>query len=55
MYKRLDVTVHERGESFYNKMIPGILEDLEKAGYIEEDEGCKVLKLKGFKVSERLI
>lgn len=49
------MTVHERGESFYNKMIPGILEDLEKAGYIEEDEGCKVLKLKGFKVSERLI
>ncbi len=31
-------------------MIAPLLADLIKAGHIEEDDGCKVVKLKGFKV-----
>jgi len=28
IYKRLNITIEEYGESFYNKMIPGIIEEL---------------------------
>ncbi len=31
IYDRLDVTVIERGESFYHKLMPKAVEDLEKA------------------------
>jgi arginyl-tRNA synthetase len=37
IYKRLGVTLEEYGESFYNKMIAPLIEDLEKKGFVTED------------------
>lgn len=41
IYDRLDIKNNEYGESFYNEMIPGLIEQLEKDGIITEDQGCK--------------
>ncbi|KAG7374686.1 arginyl-tRNA synthetase [Nitzschia inconspicua] len=39
VYDRLDVTVYEYGESFYNAMIPPVIEEFEKAGKLSIEEG----------------
>mmetsp|Transcript_21660 Transcript_21660/g.32011 ORF Transcript_21660/g.32011 Transcript_21660/m.32011 type:complete len:759 (-) Transcript_21660:298-2574(-) len=39
VYDRLDVTVKECGESFYNSRIPGAIEEFEKAKLISDEEG----------------
>jgi len=39
VYKRLDITVKECGESFYNDKIPPVIEEFEKAGMIQILEG----------------
>ena len=39
MYKRLDIKVKEFGESYYNPMIPGVIEMLTKKGLVEESQG----------------
>jgi len=39
VYKRLDITVEECGESFYNSKIPAVIEEFEKAGHISIEEG----------------
>ena len=39
VYNRLDVTVHECGESFYNDKIPPVIEEFENAKMIEVAEG----------------
>ncbi len=38
----------ERGESFYNPFLPNVIEDLDKAGLLVEDQGAKVVFLEGF-------
>ncbi|MBD0303634.1 MAG: arginine--tRNA ligase, partial [Tolypothrix sp. T3-bin4] len=38
----------ERGESFYNAFLPNVIEDLDKAGLLVEDQGAKVVFLEGF-------
>lgn len=38
IYKRLNITVEEFGESFYNKMIPGVVKELEEKGLVVEDD-----------------
>ena len=38
IYQRLNITVEEFGESFYNKMIPGVIKELEEKGMIVEDD-----------------
>jgi arginyl-tRNA synthetase len=35
VYDRLNVELTECGESFYNKMIPGTLDELDKAGILK--------------------
>lgn len=43
IYKRLDITNTEYGESFYNDMIPPLIERLEKEGIVVEDQGAKCI------------
>ncbi|CAD2217384.1 arginyl-tRNA synthetase [Angomonas deanei] len=43
IYTRLGVTIEERGESFYNPLIPEVLQKLEEAGQIEESDGAKLI------------
>jgi arginyl-tRNA synthetase len=48
IYDLLDITVTERGESFYNPLLSGVAEDLAKLGLLVEDQGAKVVFLEGF-------
>lgn len=43
VYDRLDVDVEERGESFYNEYIPGIIKDLKEKGVVVESQGAQVI------------
>ena len=42
MYDRLDISITERGESFYQSRMEGVVRDLTSKGMLEEDEGRKV-------------
>jgi arginyl-tRNA synthetase len=48
IYQLLDVIAVERGESFYNPLLPKVVEDLDKAGLLVEDQGAKCVFLEGF-------
>lgn len=48
IYDLLDIHITERGESFYNPLLPQVVEDLEKAGLLVEDQGAKCVFLEGF-------
>ena len=51
-YERLNVTLTDKdvmGESLYNPMLPGIVEDLRKQGLAVEDDGALVVYLDEFK------
>ena len=48
IYDRLDIDTTERGESFYNPLLPDVVKDLETLGLLEEDQGAKVVFLEGF-------
>ncbi|MBE9036334.1 arginine--tRNA ligase [aff. Roholtiella sp. LEGE 12411] len=48
IYDLLDVQVIERGESFYNSLLPKVVEDLEKSGLLVENQGAKCVFLEGF-------
>lgn len=48
IYDLLDVTLTERGESFYNPYLPKVIEDLEAKGLITISEGAKCFFLEGF-------
>ena len=51
-YDRLNVTLTDKdvmGESLYNPMLPGIVEDLKKKGLAIEDDGALVVYLDEFK------
>ena len=51
-YDRLNVTLIDKdvmGESLYNPMLPGIVEDLKKQGLAVEDDGALVVYLDEFK------
>lgn len=51
VYSRLDVTLNECGESFYNDKIPAVIQEFEKAGLLESEEGgAKVVRVDKFKV-----
>lgn len=43
VYARLDISLIERGESFYQKHMEALVEELEAKGLLEEDEGRKVM------------
>ena len=48
IYDRLDIRIQERGESFYNPLLPGVVKDLEDQGLLVEDQGAKVVFAEGF-------
>ncbi len=48
IYDLLDIKLTERGESFYNPLLPEVVEDLDQAGLLQEDEGAKCVFLEGF-------
>ncbi|XP_014229308.1 arginine--tRNA ligase, cytoplasmic isoform X1 [Trichogramma pretiosum] len=43
IYDRLDITLTERGESFYQDRMVAIVKELEEKGFLEEDEGRKIM------------
>lgn len=48
IYEKLNVSLkpeHVRGESYYNDDLPKVIEDLNKAGLLKEDQGAKVVFL----------
>ena len=48
IYDLLDIKIEERGESFYNPLLPGVVADLTESGLLVEDQGAKVVFLEGF-------
>ncbi|MEM6255170.1 MAG: arginine--tRNA ligase [Cyanobacteria bacterium P01_D01_bin.156] len=48
IYDRLNITVQERGESFYNPLLDDVVTDLKSLGLLEEDQGAQVVFLEGF-------
>lgn len=43
IYDRLEITLTERGESFYQKRMENIVKELSDAEYLEEDDGRKIM------------
>ncbi|KAG8084889.1 hypothetical protein GUJ93_ZPchr0010g11069 [Zizania palustris] len=50
VYKRLNVVLEEKGESFYNPYIPQVLEKLDNKGLIKESEGARVIFIEGHQI-----
>ncbi|NER52816.1 MAG: arginine--tRNA ligase [Symploca sp. SIO1A3] len=48
IYDLLDIQLTERGESFYNPLLPKVVQALEKLGLLEEDNGANCVFLEGF-------
>ncbi|MFZ9217271.1 MAG: arginine--tRNA ligase, partial [Vulcanococcus sp.] len=47
IYDRLDIRLSERGESFYNPYLPGVVQDLETSGLLVVDDGARCVFLEG--------
>lgn len=52
IYDLLDIRITERGESFYNPQLKGVVEDLEKKGMVTLSDGAKCVFLDGFFTQE---
>lgn len=55
IYQQLGVLLNEthvRGESFYNDRLPGVIEDLKRAGLLRTSDGAQCVFLEGFKTKE---
>ena len=50
VYKRLNVTIKERGESFYQDRMVKVVQLLNQAGCLEEDNGRKIMFVPGYSV-----
>jgi len=50
IYTFLDANLTERGESFYNKRLPKIVEEYEKSGIVEISDGAKCVFLEGYEI-----
>lgn len=48
IYDLLDIKITNRGESFYNPLLPAVVEDLDRAGLLVEDQGAQCVFLEGF-------
>jgi arginyl-tRNA synthetase len=48
IYDLLDIHLNERGESFYNPLLPQLLVYLDDQGLLTEDRGAKCVFLEGF-------
>ncbi len=47
IYDRLDIRINERGESFYNPYLKGVISDLESLDLLVIDDGAKCVFLEG--------
>ncbi len=47
IYDRLDIRLSERGESFYNPYLEGVVADLEASGLLVVDDGARCVFLEG--------
>ncbi len=52
IYNQLNVCIDERGESFYNPLIPETLEELRNKGLVVENQGAQCIYPEGFKNKE---
>lgn len=52
IYLLLDIRLEERGESFYNPLLPGLVQELEEKNLITMSDGAKCLFLPEFKNRE---
>ena len=43
VYERLNVSIIERGESFYQDKMNAVVKELSKQGVLEEDDGRKIM------------
>uniref|UniRef100_A0A8D2MMX5 Arginine--tRNA ligase, cytoplasmic n=1 Tax=Zonotrichia albicollis TaxID=44394 RepID=A0A8D2MMX5_ZONAL len=50
IYNCLDITIVERGESFYHDMMKDIVKEFEDKGFVQVDDGRKVVFVPGFSV-----
>ncbi|XP_062358077.1 arginine--tRNA ligase, cytoplasmic isoform X2 [Cinclus cinclus] len=50
IYNCLDITIIERGESFYHEMMKDIVKEFEDKGFVQVDDGRKVVFVPGFPV-----
>lgn len=48
LYKRLDIRILERGESFYNPYLPLVLANLEEQDLVKVSDGAKCVYVEGF-------
>lgn len=48
IYSLLDITIIDRGESFYNEMLPEVIKQLEQANLVQVSDGAKCIYLDGF-------
>ena len=48
IYDWLDITLTERGESFYNPYLGSVLQDLKNKGLLVEDDGAQCVFLEGY-------
>jgi arginyl-tRNA synthetase len=48
IYDLLDIQLTERGESFYNPLLPAVVEDLTELGLLVESDGAKCVFVEGF-------
>jgi arginyl-tRNA synthetase len=48
IYDLLQISITERGESFYNPLLPAVVEDLATLGLLVEDQGAQCVFLEGF-------
>lgn len=52
IYDILDVKIEERGESYYNPLLPSVVAELEKKGLVSISDGAKCIFLEGFQNRE---
>jgi len=52
IYDFLDIKIQDRGESFYNSMLPCVVAELEAKGLIQVSNGAKCIFLEGFQNRE---
>ncbi len=55
IYKRLDISLEDYGESYYNEMIPGVIEELKSKKLTKMDQGALCMYLPKEKVPLMLI
>lgn len=49
IYDRLNIKLTEVGESFYQNMIPNLIEELKEKKLLESEDGRHIIKIKGIK------